>query len=211
MARSVIYTKTLVAGVANAVCLSQTPLAAGNLTINGANASGGVATLATQRRILITPAGADVARTFTVYGTNDSGAPISEAVTGANNPSTSATTLDFKTVTRVAVDAATAGAITVGTNGVGSTPWYCVDTNLQPMNIGVQAVISGTVNADIEYTLDDPNGATVPTVFDSSLMNAMVATTSGSVSSPVSAVRQTTNSGTGTVTTTFIQAGLASP
>jgi hypothetical protein len=115
------------------VCASQTPGGAGNLTINGALATGGVATLTsascTQRRVLISTGADETARTFTVYGTraadSKSSGPvdIQEAVTGVNN-STVETLQDFATVTRVAVDGATAGAIKVGTSGRASTPWY---------------------------------------------------------------------------------------
>ena len=96
------------------VCASQTPAAGGaqNLTINGAQASGGVATFTAGRLITIASASDDSARTFTVTGTDVNGNTQTETIAG---PATTVTgTLYFRTVTQVTVDADTAGAITVG-------------------------------------------------------------------------------------------------
>ena len=96
------------------VCQSQTPAAGGvqNLTINGAQSSGGVATFTAGRLITIASASDDSARTFTVTGTDVNGNTQTETIAG---PATTVTgTLYFRTVTQVTVDANTAGAITVG-------------------------------------------------------------------------------------------------
>lgn len=96
------------------VCQSQTPAAGGvqTLTINGAQASGGVATFTAGRLITIASASDDSARTFTVTGTDVNGAAQVETIAG---PATTVTgTLYFRTVTQVTVDDNTAGAITVG-------------------------------------------------------------------------------------------------
>lgn len=97
------------------VAASQTPTEAGDLTINGAKASGGVATFGAARQVTITSAGNDAGRTFTVTGTDVNGDALTEAVTGAN-ADTATSTKHFKTVTQIAVDAATAGAVTAGMN-----------------------------------------------------------------------------------------------
>ena len=60
----------LAAADADGICASQTPLAAGALTINGALATGGVATIAVPARITITSAGNDSTNTFVVVGTD---------------------------------------------------------------------------------------------------------------------------------------------
>jgi hypothetical protein len=100
---------------ADGVCQSQTPAAGGvqNLTINGALASGGVATFSAARLITITSAGADGGRTFTITGTNVNGAAQTETITGPATTTVTGTKY-FRTVTQVSVDANTAGAITVG-------------------------------------------------------------------------------------------------
>ena len=99
---------------ADGVCQSQTPAAGGepNLTINGALASGGVATFVAARLITIASASDDSGRTFTVTGTDVNGNVQTETIAG---PATTVTgTLYFRTVTQVTVDDDTAGAITVG-------------------------------------------------------------------------------------------------
>ena len=99
---------------ADGVCQSQTPAAGGEqaLTINGAQASGGVATFVAARLITIASASDDSGRTFTVTGTDVNGNAQSETIAG---PATTVTgTKYFRTVTEVLVDDDTAGAITVG-------------------------------------------------------------------------------------------------
>lgn len=103
-----------VAADADGVCQSQTPAAGGEqaLTINGAQASGGVATFVAARLITIASASDDSGRTFTVTGTDVNGNAQSETIAG---PATTVTgTKYFRTVTEVLVDDDTAGAITVG-------------------------------------------------------------------------------------------------
>lgn len=158
MSNPSVVTLQLVAAIANGIALSQTPAAAGNLTINGSLATAGVATMDVARRVLITSAGADSAVVFTVYGTNSSGAPISSVVTGVASGTPVATALDFKTVTRVAVSGATAGAITVGTNTTASSDWV-LDNFLQAnwvLSVAV-SIASGAVTYTVEHTYDDPN------------------------------------------------------
>lgn len=99
-------------GDAVAVAASQTKASAGDLIINGTLASGGVATFLQKRVISVYSAGNDSARTFTVYGTAG-GVSINQSVTGANAGKVD-TAGYFDTVTRVAVNGATASTVTVG-------------------------------------------------------------------------------------------------
>lgn len=100
---------------ADGVCASQTPAAGGeqSLTVNGAQASGGVASFTAARLVTVTSAGADDGRTFTVTGTDVNGVSQSETITGPDTDTVTGT-LYFRTVTAVTVDNDTAGAITVG-------------------------------------------------------------------------------------------------
>ena len=153
----------LPAAVANGISTSQTPGAAGNLTITGSLATAGVANLVTAQRVFIASAGADSARTFTVFGTDRYGNTQSETVTGVATPTPVKTSRDYLTVTRVAVDAATAGAITVGTGAWGSSEWVVCDLAKECAWALGGAVTSpaGTTYA-IEVTYDDvtkPGGA----------------------------------------------------
>ena len=158
-----------------AVCTAQAVAAAGDLTIDGASASGGVATLDQARRVLITSAGDDSGITFTVYGTNSTGNTISEVLTGSN-AGTVQSTMDFKTVTQVAASGAAAGNVSVGTSGVASTPWQVLDFARNPVNVGMRFNVSGTVNFTLELTMDDPNSVLNPqgqTIYPQYSSNAM--------------------------------------
>jgi len=146
----------LTSGAANNIALSQTPLAAGNLTLNGALVVGGVAVLDTPRRIIITSAGNDSTATFTAYGTDWSGQPLQASVAGANVGAADFG-VSFATITRIATNAATAGAVTVGTNGVADSR----PISLDPFGFGptlVHVIATGTVDYTVRSSQDNPNG-----------------------------------------------------
>lgn len=200
----------LAAASANNICLSQTPNA-GNLTINGALASGGVATLDAPRRVLFTPTGNETTNTFTITGTNWSGQPISETLTGTN-ATAFYSVLDYATVTRIALANNAANAITVGTNGIASSPWVRLDdwANAQ---VGIQCNVSGTVSYTIQQSLDDPNSPfytitpanmTWVNTADSNGVNATASIQSNYAYAPIWA-RILLNSGTGSVTARYTQ------
>jgi len=142
---------------ADGICQSQTPGAAGNLTINGALATAGVATLATVgtsigRQLLFTSVSDESGKTITLTGTDTTGNTISDSFTGPNTTATS--TLFYVTVTQVAVSAAFTGAVTVGTNGVGATSWVPMDSDRTGSTWSLGTVISGTANVMPQATLD---------------------------------------------------------
>jgi hypothetical protein len=218
----------LTAAVANGISVSQTPGAAGNLTITGSLASGGVATLsstnAKARRVLVSDAGSDAAVVFTIVGTDRYGNPISETVTGVTSATPIATKQDFQTVTRVSTSAATTGAITVGTNTVGSTDWIIDNIMVTPFNIGVAVSISsGTATYTVEHTYDDPNASLPGTIEPASYSpplawpdaTLVTKTANGETTlgygpnstGVVFAHRLTITAGTGTVVMQSIQAG----
>ena len=146
----------LAAASANNVALSQTPLAAGNLTLNGALVVGGVAVLDQPRRIIITSAGNDSTVTFTAYGTDFSGNPLQASVAGAAIGAADFG-VSFATVTRIATSAATAAAVTAGTNGVAdSRPIFLDGFGFAPA--ALQVAVYGTVNYTVRQSMDNPNG-----------------------------------------------------
>jgi len=196
---------------ANAVCLSQTPSAA--FTINGALATGGVATMDTPRRVLFTTAGDETGKTIALTGTDRTGNVISETL-AAPNVSTVASVLDYATVTAISISSAAAGAITVGTNGVAASSWVRFD-EWAPSSVSIQVNVSGTVNYTVQQTLDDPNSPTNAVSAslmtwvshpDSNLVGATSAVQGNYAYVPVYA-RVLLNSGTGSATATCIHAG----
>ena len=144
----------------NGICESQQPLAAGDLTIDGALASDGVAVLDAARRVLITATGDESSNTFTITGTSYNGRPQSEVVTGPN-ATTAQSVLDYKTVTSVSISGAAADAIIVGTSGVASSRWVRLDS-WAFSQVGLQVDVSGTVDYSVQQTFDDPNDLVAP-------------------------------------------------
>lgn len=209
--RQINITKSLAAADQDGISLSQTPLGAGNLTITGALATGGVATLDNSRRVGITSAGNDTGRTFTIYGTIG-GVSFTEAVTGAN-AATASSVRDYDTITRIAVDAATAGAVEAGTTGVGATKWLALDQYVPPNDISIVGEVTGTVNWTVQMTnapVLDQSFTAIPVVFDHSILAGLTASSMGSLNDPVTAVRFLINSGTGTLVGRVRQAGIRS-
>jgi len=204
---------SLAAASANNIALTQTPTS--SFTINGALASGGVATLDTPRRILFTPTGNEAANTFTITGTAANGSPLTEALAGANATSFYSN-LDFATVTSITLKNSAAAAITVGTNNIASSPWVRFD-EFSLSQTAIQCTVSGTVTYTIQQTLQDPNSPTNPVnsysvtwlnSSDSAAVNATTSVQSSYQYSPVFA-KVTVTSGTGSVTAIFTQFGVA--
>jgi hypothetical protein len=193
------------------IAASQTPGAAGALTLSGALVSGGVATLPTPQRVLITTT--DTTTKFTITGTTPTGSAVSETVVGGGSNVTS--TLDYATVTSIRVNQGTTAAVTVGTSGVASTPWVRFD-EWAAAQIAIQCDVTGTVNYTVQSTLDDPNSVSnlvIPSavVWVSTSDTAAVGAT-GTVQTnfaycPVFG-RVLLNSGSGSVTATFTQSGV---
>ena len=196
---------------ANAICLSQTPGGSVALTLNGALVTGGVAILATARRVLITCAGNETGKTFTLTGTSYNGQVQSETLAGPN-ATTVQSVLDYKTVTSITISAAAAGALTVGTSTVESSRWLRLDNWAFPQ-VAIQCDVTGTVNYTVQQTLDDPNNETLPMSPaavnwvnhpDTNLVGA-TATVQGNYGYAPLYARVTLNSGTGSVTMTLVQ------
>ena len=199
----------LAAASANNIALSQTPGAAGAMTLNGTLVTAGIAKLDSPRRVLITTA--DTTTTFTINGTTPAGATISESFEVSTATQSA---LDYATVTSITVNQGTTAAVTVGTNGVASTPWVRLDEYALPP-VSIQCIASGTVNYTVQQTLDDPNSPTNPVTpsavnwINTSDTAAVGAT--GNIQTNYAYVpifaRVLLNSGTGTVTATFVQSG----
>lgn len=190
--------------------------AAGNVSVGHS----GAATLDVQRRIIITSGGNDTGITFTLSGTDGTGSPISEVITGASGAAASSV-LSYKTVTSILTSAAAATTVIVGTNTVADSPWLRFDDFAANTQVSIQCTVSGTVNYTVSQTLEDPNFVTntvMPNTFmwtpatvtwlnhpDAALVGA-TATKQGNYGYAPLFARVTLNSGTGTVTSTFRQA-----
>jgi len=118
-----IYEVTPAALSANAISTSQAVSGAGNLTITGALATAGVATMDVPRNVTITSSsGTDTTQTATFTGTDVYSVPVVETVTLTGT--TAAQGLKaFKTVSRIAMSAATSGNITAGSGDKFGLPY----------------------------------------------------------------------------------------
>jgi hypothetical protein len=203
----------LAAASANNIALSQTPAAAGPLLLNGSlsTAEPGEAVLDSPRRILITTT--DTTHTFTIVGVTPTDSVISESflVSGATYSQ-----LDYAEVSSITISGAATGAVTVGTNGIASTPWVRLD-EFSLAQTAIQCTASGTVNYTVQQTLDDPNSNTNPVLpsavtwiatSDTAAVGATSSVQTNYAYAPIFA-RVLLNSGTGTVVATFSQMGSA--
>lgn len=212
--------KALTAASDNAIALSQTLVAAGNLTLNGAT---GTANLDTQRQIIITSSGDDHLVTATVTGFDGAGAAIKDSFL-LSNATIAKSNLNFLSVSQVTLSAAAAANIKVGTNTVGSTQWFVPNAYLTPYELSFSVqLVSGTGNCQIDVTYDEviatsgaPQPAPAyapatinPAVVVSTLQNLSASAQGAIDGAAIRAWRLTINSGTGTWKATAIQSGLS--
>jgi hypothetical protein len=210
-----VFTRILAASNATAVAASQSP-GTGTITLNGGLVSGGVATLDSQRRVVLVSGGNDSAITFTLFGTNDAGFPISETLAGGNT--TAVSTLDYKTITNIVHSGTVTSTLVVGTGNTGSSLWQITNWNADPFQIGYYIESrAGTATFALEYTMDDPNilpgtgGLNASGNTTSLAITLTTAIGSALATSPFIAWRLTTQSGTGSLVVRALQAGLGSP
>ncbi|HVT27666.1 MAG TPA: hypothetical protein VHE81_06570 [Lacipirellulaceae bacterium] len=201
---SVVATQTLFHQVTSVTVSAAT---SGNVTV-GTNGIAQIADLGTARQVSIASAGDDSGITFTITGTNAGGNPLVETVTGAVTDA--ATTVNhFQSVSQITASGASDDAVTVGTNGVGSSGFVSLNYHAQPVNISVASVVSGTISYTVQWTYDDPNKVT-PTWFDDGTAKTKTDDFVTTMNDPVFGSRVLINSETApaSVTTTYIQAGL---
>jgi hypothetical protein len=88
---------------------------------------------------------------------------------------------------------------------------YC-DPWIAPAKINIQTVVIGTVNYNVQYTLDDPNSPTDPVAVGSitwvdSGQGAKTANNAFQLDFAPSYIRVLQNTGSGSTTTTILQSG----
>lgn len=142
--KAVLLTADTDAADADGVCTSQTPAGGGSqtLTIDGAKADGGVATFTAARFVTVTSVADESGRTFTITGTDVHGDAQTESITGVNAGLATGTKY-FRTVTEVAVDDDTTGAVTVG---MANNSLEAISKNSTRIS-GVNVVCSATAGA----------------------------------------------------------------
>lgn len=148
------YRRTLTVSAAstNGVAASQTPSGAGDLTL----ASSTVTLPNTGQRPEIVTLANLSGRTFTFYGTEPvTGRTQSYSMTGPN-ATTKIAGVSFATITRVAIDGAAGGALTVGWAAEADLGPCPMDLRMNPTDIAFGCIIdSGTPTYTARFTMDD--------------------------------------------------------
>ena len=224
---------SFIAGVSNGYAQAQTPGGAGNLTLNGSLVSGGVGTADAARRVVAVSSNVgDTTQTLTITGTDRYGNTISNTVT-LNGTTNVYSALDFLTVTRIAISAATVGTVTAGTSSgggagipIGSSQWIIDNFLAEFWALGGGITGPAGTTYTLELTYDDPNkvGSSLiaspqqfslqpqsfipPHVYVFQTLSAVSGDNQFAFANqPIFAHRLTINSGTGQVVMQSIQAG----
>ena len=181
---------------------------------SGSGGPNGAAILDTPRRILITTN--DTTTSFTITGTDVTGNTQSESFIVSGGSSYSQ--LDYATVTSVKANQGPTAALTIGTNGIASSPWVFFDewANTQ---IFIQIDVVGNANYTLQFTGDTLNSTMGSVDIPSNMqwlpsndLNVVNSTTSQQTNflfAPTFA-RILLNSGNGTVTAKFSQPNVVS-
>jgi len=108
-------------------------------------------------RIIITSTQTETGITFKVVGTDWNGSSASETISGVSATPVQSV-YDYATIISITPSSNTSGNITVGTNGVASTrPIFLDEWAFAPT--AIQVDVSGTANATVQQSLDDPNAS----------------------------------------------------
>lgn len=192
------------------ISLTQTPSGAGDLTLNGVLVSGGVATLDAAQKVSITSVADETTKTFTITGTDSDDRALVESLSGGNI--TTVKTLGyFKTVSQVSVDAATVGAVTIGSGDEGVTQTVPTDWRENPFELAIAVILStgASLTYEAQHTLDDVQDSSVPLnwLANDGLMGK-TANDDGNIAFPIRGIRIAVSVFvSGTATATFIQSG----
>jgi len=157
--RPQVITTAVMSNNADGIAESQAVGSATTMELDGALASGGVATLANAQLVGITSDGNDTGITFTVAGTDPNGTTISEAVTGVNG-AVATSTFYFKTVTSITTSGAVATTALVGTlaaDGMVTKP-VPVNWRQSPFNMSLSGDLTAGTGGTfgMQYTVDGP-------------------------------------------------------
>lgn len=212
---------TLPSGSTTGIAAAQTPSGAGNLILNGSYVTSSVAYMPSgvSRRVLLTFAADETGHTFTLYGTARGGQAQSEIISGTT-AGTVQSSLDYKTVTRIAISAAATGNVSAGTNGAASTRWVYVSPHMTPFNLSIATDVTGTVNYTVEVCYDDPagqpqdfvaRGPLAVTTYPDSNLDGSTADGRTTYDAPITAWRVRLNSGDGNIVAIGTQAGISGP
>ena len=205
----VSVTASFTAGSTTAIAGSQSPAGAGLLTLTATPVILTTAGSGLARQVLFTSSGDDTSATFTIVGTNSDGLPQTEALLGGNPTVTSA--LMYQTIISIRISKASAGTVSVGTNGVGASRVVMMDYFQNPFNVGIGCTLnSGAANYTVQHTFDDVFNTNATNWFSNSGITAKSANQDGNYAYAIRGIRLLINSGTGSVTMNLVQSTMPS-
>ncbi len=223
--RPVALTKSLTSASANCIAQAQSLSAAGNVVLNGGSCAahpygafgnmGTYWTLDTPRRVAIVSAANDGSITATIRGFRDGniGLPISEVLT-LTNGGTAVSALDYGVGGNITLSGSTAGNVTIGTNGTGSTDWIMPNFHMAPFEINILDQVTGSVTWNLETTNDGyamtPLGpfASTPQPNVNAVVTASTIAQPADLTAAVTGFRFTITAGQGTLAAQALQAGI---
>jgi len=135
------------------ICEAQTPAGAGNMSLNGALVSGGVATMDYARRLVIASDGNESGVTFTITSTDPDGYTVSEVITGPNATSVEST-IYCGDVAQIAISGAGTGNITIGTVDEICSQTIPLDSRSESV-ARLNVDVTGTIDFTVQQTFDD--------------------------------------------------------
>ena len=190
--RPISFTYAPTVSSANAICLAQQAASGASLVINGALASGGVATMGDQQTVTFTTTENDSAVNVVITGTDKPGNAVTETLALPNSTVKSSVKYYYK-ITSLVVSGAVTANMTVGVNGLGASQCYPLDLYLTATKavVAVTSVTGATYK--LQYVYDDVYASTWPNAtqvwFDHATMTGKTAFTDATLDNPVSGVR----------------------
>lgn len=160
------------------------------------------ASLDPPRRLMLTVAANESARTWTIEGRDRYGNVVTEQIVGPGAAGTTLTTWEYMSVSRIAVNGATAGSVRWGWNNEFYSQWFPLEDYRTPFNFGFGVEVFGTCNYTVQHCRQPNirlNGAlghndVRAMVFDHPSIAGKTERAEGNYSFPISAVRVKLNS-----------------
>lgn len=200
---------------ASAVCAAQTIGGAGSLVINGtlldlpATMQGVTRAVfgAIERTVALASTADLSAVLFTITGKNLKRETVNESILGPNN-NTVYTTATFAEVDSVAVNAAVATAVTIGTGPTGVTNWFVIDQFKNPIQVDLFMMLTGGITVSAQITPDNVQTESSPDILTPNAWQGVITSTAGPLGQSARAVRAAViGSSGGAMEFTVAQAG----
>lgn len=210
---------TFAAADRDGICLSQTTAGSGSLVINGdlvdkpstmQGVTRAVVPGGAQRTMTLFSLGNISGVLFTFTGKNLKKETVTEALLGPTANATVQTVNQYSQIDSIAVNAAVATAVEVGTGPVGVTNWMVLDQNQNPSDATLYLAMASAISVTLQATPDDVQVESNPDIFVVDDFDGVSASQGGKLGQMASAVRAAviSSSGDGAMEFTVLQAGI---